>query len=124
MIPIKKNNNKLLKAFKYLKDAINLNIMKCFKILFSKEGLINNIGNYIISCIILSHIISAILFKLKGYKIICNMVDIIVKNNVNNFNNVNNEKKDIELHDKISVNENIYNKEKKIIKKKRKMKLI
>jgi len=117
---IENNNDKLLKAFKDLKDAINLNIMKCFKILFSKEGLIKNIGNYIISCIILSHIISAILFKLKGCKIICNMVDIIVKNNVNNFNNVNNEKKDIELH-KISVNENIYNKEKKIIKKKRKL---
>ena len=118
---IENNNNKLLKAFKDLKDSINLNIMKCFKILFSKEGLINNIGNYIISCIILSHIISTILFKVKGYKIICNMVDYIVKKNFNNFNKVNNEKKDISLHDKNSVNENIYNKEKKKIKKKKKI---
>lgn len=41
--------------------------MKCYKTLFSKNGLINNIGSYILLIIFLFFIVSSIIFYLKGY---------------------------------------------------------
>ena len=41
--------------------------MKCYKILFTKEGIIANIGSYIILSIILFYIVCLILFIFIGY---------------------------------------------------------
>jgi hypothetical protein len=46
------NTDKLLKDFKNIKNIININVIKCYKVLFTKEGLINNIGSYILLSII------------------------------------------------------------------------
>ena len=94
--------------------------MKCSKKLFCKEGIINNIGNYIMSSIIIMHIISVILFKIKGYQIIKNMIDNIVKKNMSNNFQQNYEKNDNSINEKNAKNENIYNNKKKRIKFKRK----
>jgi hypothetical protein len=48
----------------------NLGTMKCYEMLFSKEGLLTNIGNYILLFIISVHIISGILFYKFGYFIL------------------------------------------------------
>ena len=52
--------------------------MKCYNLLFSKEGLIINFGNYIISFIILLYIGSAIFFYFKGYDLLCDEINEIL----------------------------------------------
>ena len=46
------DKDKLLTNFKDIKSLMNLDVMKCYKTLFDKKGLKNNLGNYIISLII------------------------------------------------------------------------
>ena len=58
----------------------NLGTMKCYETLFSKDGLLTNIGSYILLFIIIVHIISIILFYKFGYFILENKIkDIISK---------------------------------------------
>ena len=73
------NKDKLLKSFKDLKNAINLEVLKCYKKFFSKEGIIKNLANYILLLIILIHIISLLAFIAKGYKSIYNTVHELKK---------------------------------------------
>ena len=54
------NKKKLFKNFKDIKNSLNLNILICHEKLFTENGIRNNIGAYIISTIILYHIISNI----------------------------------------------------------------
>ena len=76
------NKDKLLNNFKDIKNLLNLNVVKCYKEVFNKEGLINNIGNYIMSTIIIITFILSILFKIKGYINLKKRIDeIIIKNN-------------------------------------------
>ena len=51
------NQNKLLNNFKDIGSTLNINIIKCYSNIFKKEGIINNIGNYVISIIIIFTII-------------------------------------------------------------------
>ena len=59
------DQDRLLNNFLNLRASANLAILKCFKILFSEEGLKNNIGSYIILSIILIHIVSLLFFIFK-----------------------------------------------------------
>ena len=59
---MKINTTKLLENFVNIKNIININILICFQQLFSKEGIKNNIGNFIIIIIVLFHITSIFLF--------------------------------------------------------------
>ena len=69
-VDIKINKTKLYKNFKNIKNIANLNFLGCYQILFSKEGIIKNIGNYINLSIIILHIISIFIFYTKQFKII------------------------------------------------------
>ena len=86
------NKDNLLKKIVDIKNVINLNIMKCFKTLFSKEGLKNNIGNYILLSIIFINLCLLFIFLFKGYKIICDLINKIApfkqKITINNTNNI------------------------------------
>ena len=62
------------------------NIFKCHKLLFSKKGLITNICNYIILLTILIFIISAIIFYLKEYNLICIQINELIKIKYVEFN--------------------------------------
>ena len=42
------NTNKLYNKFNDIKNIINFNLMKCYKMLLTKDGILYNIGNYII----------------------------------------------------------------------------
>ena len=64
---IMKNKNKLLINFIDIRNSININVLKCYKKVFNKEALIKNIGNYIITSIIILIFILFILFKIKGF---------------------------------------------------------
>ena len=47
------NKEKLIYNFMNIKNSLNLEIMKCYNKLFTKDGLKSNIGNYIILSILL-----------------------------------------------------------------------
>ena len=71
---------KLYDNFINLKTVTNLWVMKCYDILLSKKGIINNIGAYIIIIIIILHIIFIILFYVKDFPSIkMNINSIIFK---------------------------------------------
>ena len=75
------DKGKLLQKFTNYKKLLNLEVIKCFKLLFSKKGLIKNIGNYIILVIIFINIINLILFLTKGYKLFFKRIYGILHNN-------------------------------------------
>ena len=69
--------DKILKNFKDIKNIANLNILSCYKILFSRKGISNNIGALTIIIIIIIHFIFISLFYSKSYeKIICEIKNI------------------------------------------------
>ena len=84
------NKEKLLNNFVDIKSISNINIIKCYETLFSKDGLINNIGNYILLSIILIYIISLLLFIIKGFSLLTNKINNIIKNKKFNNNNIKN----------------------------------
>ena len=83
------NTNKLLNNFIDIKSITNLGVLKCYAVLFSKEGLINNIGSYIILMIELFFIISIYLFYIFDYNYIINIIRdklVIIKKKEQNIN--------------------------------------
>ena len=85
------DKRKLLKKFTNYKNIFNLDVFKCSKLLFSKKGLVSNIGSYIILSIIFIHIINDILFIAIGYPIFYNRINkIIINDNNNNLSKNNN----------------------------------
>ena len=59
-------------------SSSNLNTMKCSDTLFSKEGLLYNIGSYILILIFMYFAISSILFYKVGYTLIENDIQSIL----------------------------------------------
>jgi len=57
----------------------NLGTMKCYEVLFSKEGLLTNIGNYILLLIIAIHTVSTVIFYKCGYYFLENNIKNIIK---------------------------------------------
>ena len=92
---IKIDKTELLKKFVDINNIMNINILKCYKLLFSKEGLITNIGSYILIINILISISSVIIFLIKGFKSLIFIIDKIVEYNRKNNNkqNKNNKKR-------------------------------
>ena len=72
------NKNKLLENFKNIKNFMNFNILKCYNKLFTKEGILNNIGFYLILVIILFHIITIFIFKIKLFQLLLNKINNIL----------------------------------------------
>ena len=72
----------LLKKFSNYKNIFNVEIIKCYKIIFSIDKLIKNIGNYIILSIISIHIFCSILFIIKEYNKFMNTIKNESKNNL------------------------------------------
>lgn len=95
---IKIDKNKLLNNFLEINEIANIDIVKCYKILFTREGIINNIGYYKVSFILISLIILLFIFIFKGYQklyyLITNIIaekSILFNNNIKS-NNIKNEK--------------------------------
>jgi len=53
--------------------------MKCTKVLFSKDGLKNNISSYVLLFIIIFHLFSIIIFIKCGYPFLKNDINLILK---------------------------------------------
>ena len=63
---IKIDKSKLLKNFLDIRNIANINLLACYKILFSKKGIIKNYGSYSIMAIITMHFIIIIIFYMKN----------------------------------------------------------
>ena len=79
-----------------VKNIINLNILKCYKILFKKESLMSNIGSYVIISIANCFLFSSFLFCLKGYSSLVNNINYILNFN-NSKNGINQVKTDVNV---------------------------
>ena len=77
----------LLEKFSNYKNIFNLEVFNCFKLLFSKKGLITNIGSYVIFSIIFIYLINLFLFVFKGYHLFYKGINKILEQNINNKNN-------------------------------------
>ena len=79
--------------FKYNFDNNNNDMiaMKCYNTLFTKNGLIKNIGSYILLSIIFIIIVSGILFYKFGYVLLEDIIKVIINNKEekNNIKNIN-----------------------------------
>ena len=101
--------DKLIYKFVNIDEMINIDLMKCYYIFFKKEGLLYNIGSYIILSIIIFYNISSIIFYIKGYDLLKKEINNIIKYIKNKFNNQNTNSLD---NDKIFKTKNL-NKNKK-----------
>ena len=140
------DTNKILNSFIDI-SMVNFDILKCNELLLTKDGLLYNIGSYIILFIFVIYIINIISFYIKEYKLYFNNIKLIIEsgkkkiknensNIINNNKNMkfgrNNKKNlktvlsnEIELIDKkIGSNNNILVIHKKNSKKKQKKKNI
>ena len=106
------NKDKLLNNFKDIKSISNIGIIKCYKIVFSKDGLKSNIGSYILLIIILIFILDCILFYKIESKIFFNKINAIKSLNNNQIN------KDNDLKNKYLYKNNEIKKVYKKVKKK------
>jgi hypothetical protein len=73
------NNEELLDNFIDIKKTANLDIIKCYKTLFSKDGLIKNIGSYILFFFIFIFMIFSLIFCCKEYNSLKKKITEIVK---------------------------------------------
>jgi len=67
----------------------NIDVIKCYKNIFTKNGLIKNYGNYIMIIIMLIYIVSLIYFKIEGYNSFINRMNIILKIKIRTKTNKN-----------------------------------
>ena len=139
------DKERLYDSFANINNFANIKIMKCYRVLFTKDGLINNIGFFIIIPIIILKLISIIIFYKRDFPNIKFIIIEIKKvkkylnnklhNNKNEFHknpeskneiNQNNYlKKEIvkEHSNEAKIQKNISKKRKIKIKKKRKSKI-
>ena len=109
------NSTKLLNNIVDIKNVINLKIMKCYALLFQDEkGIIKNIGFYVISPVILFHIISIIIFYVIEKKIFFKKIEDII--NVREDKSEHNNEVVIESNNNKSIIYQNNGKEKKIKK--------
>ena len=107
------NKDKLLSNIENMKNLINLKIMKCYKVLFNKNGFKYNIGCLILLIIILITIINCFIFIIKEKKILNDKIDKLSSIN----ENIKKKKKDIIIINKKGRRKNKNDKKKQKNKK-------
>ena len=131
-IDMKINTTKIYTNIIDVKNITNLNVLKCYKVLFSKKGIIINIPFFSIIPIIIFHLVVFIIFYTKQKKkidILINYISLgiknwhLLKNKENKINKIIENRKNNEAIIK-SILKNLYktkknNPPKKIIKLKK-----
>ena len=84
---IKIDKDKLKNNFIQIKNLVNINIIKCYKKLFTKEGIVNNIGNYILLTVIFIYFIAINLFFMLDFFKLYDLIKKIIKNKQKNSQN-------------------------------------
>ena len=65
---IKIDKNTLLKSFIDINNIANIQMLKCYKIVFKKNNILTNLGCYIFSCLIIFNLLCFLVFVFKDYK--------------------------------------------------------
>ena len=73
------DTNQLLNKFKDVKNIFNIDVIKCYKLIFKKNGLLKNYGSYILLVVILISIISSIIISVKEFDIIKEKLQKIIE---------------------------------------------
>jgi surface protein len=94
------NKDKLLNNFVDIDETTNLGVMRCYRLLFTKEGIYKNIGHYVLVFIIIMYLLFMILFIKKEYKILEYLIDNI-SSQKKNFDNLSDNVKKINCKKKI-----------------------
>ena len=74
------DKDKLIKKFLNVKDIMNIDVVKCYKLIFYENGLQKNSGSYILLSIILITIITLIILALKEFNNIKTMLGNMSQN--------------------------------------------
>ena len=74
---MKINKTKLYESFTDIKNIANINIMVCYRVLFSKKGIENNIACFLITPIFLFHLVVVYIFYKKEILTINNKIEDI-----------------------------------------------
>ena len=95
------NKKDLLENFSNFKNIFNFEVVKCYRLIFSKKGLVSNIGSYIILSVLFIHLITTILFFSLGNKLFLNKINKVIEQKLNdniliNQTNKNEKNKDID----------------------------
>ena len=72
------NSTIIYKNFTEIKFILNLDVVKCYRVLFTREGLINNFRSYVLLSILFYYIISLIIFISKGYKNLSDKINELI----------------------------------------------
>ena len=72
------NKTKLYENFIHIKNIANIHLLKCYKALFSKEGIIHNIGSLTVIPVILLHFICFFYFFCKKIGVIKDKINDII----------------------------------------------
>ena len=94
---ISNTKDKLMNKFIDIKSIANLDNLKCYKLIFKKDGLKNNIGSSIILFIISIYVLSLLFFIFKGFELLMIKIELLIpiesilksKRN-SNFNEISN----------------------------------
>ena len=100
---------KLTFNFAEIKDKINLKVMKCYYLLFTVEGIKNNLANYILICILFLYTTFSIIFCIKGYNKLILKIKEIEKLKKKKKKKLNS-KKDVnaQIHNNNKIEQNLY----------------
>ena len=98
-------------------EESTMNTIKCYYTLFSKEGIISNIANYILLFTIILFMISSILFYKCGYSLLEMIIEEKLSLRINKIKNNIKNKKSKEKNIKEKINKTV-----EILKKKKKKK--
>ena len=129
---MKIDKKKLLDNLKHIRNIANINLLKCFKVLFCITGILKNVGFYIFISIIIFHTITLIIFYSRELELLKNKIELLIfvlndlklKNEVKD-DEKNKDRKEIELKEKgIGNFKNTLNKDDKKIKFNKKGKMI
>ena len=124
---IKVDKEKLKNKFIDINNIANINFLKCYEIVFTKENLIKNLGFYILGFIMILFIICLFFFYFKFYKLLLirinsNFIDIKKDNKIEHIITTSIKEKNIQLKSEGDNNKKIKIEETKIKKKKKKKK--
>ena len=86
ILNIKLDYEGLYKKFDGLTSS-NIDIIKCYHLIFRKKNLLYNIGFYILLIIILFFIISIFIFIFKGYKLLKKKINFVISITINKSKN-------------------------------------
>ena len=114
------NNQSNLLSYNFSDGNSNMNSIKCYNTLFTKEGIYKNIGSYILILFNLIFIFSGILFYKSGFHFLEEDIENIIKNK--KINKKNNKKSKINNNETAVPNKKNNKNSNKIYKEKSKTK--